>query len=422
MRVVFFEDANAANFAPIALMRPVFELVCGTTTVRNRLLRRLAPDSWGALVRPELRDVYAEEYPDAIVNDTIAMQQEPTLLINGRWLCDAAALEGITADNAGIVGDDVAWLQIDAEEAMLLDRACPHEAILQIANSRNRVKATGSMLEYPWDLISHNPDMLRADFAEFHQRSVPETDNNVAILGDDISVASDVEIDPFVVFDTRSGPIRIESGVRIQAFTRIEGPSFVGRDSSLFRAHIRGGTTIGSVCRVGGEVEESVMHSYVNKYHDGFLGHSYVCPWVNIGAMSTTSDLKNDYSSVRVPLEGKPIETGFSKVGSFIGDHAKTAIDSMFNTGSSVGVMAVVLPGGPLIPKYVPSFGRVWFGQIADSWELDRCLETARRAMARRDCRLTAAQTRLLDHLYRRTANNRAAAVRSANERKSATR
>ena len=147
--------------------------------------------------------------------------------------------------------------------------------------------------------------------------------------------------------------------MKIQSFTRIEGPCFIGERTQLFRALIREGTTIGPVCRVGGEIEECIFQGYSNKYHEGFLGHSYVCPWVNIGAMSTTSDLKSDYSNVKVPLEGTPIDSGSPKVGSFIGDHVKTAINSMFNTGSSIGVMAMVLPGGPLLPKFIPSFSMI---------------------------------------------------------------
>src|SRR5207253_6628464 len=108
--------------------------------------------------------------------------------------------------------------------------------------------------------------------------------------------------------------ISVEAGAVIQSFTRLEGPCHVGTQSQLFRANVRGGTTIGPVCRVGGEIEASILHGYVNKYHDGFLGHSYLCPWVNLGALSTNSDLKNDYSIVRVPLEGRSVDTGLSKV------------------------------------------------------------------------------------------------------------
>ena len=114
------------------------------------------------------------------------------------------------------------------------------------------------------------------------------------------------------------------------------------------------------MCRVGGEVEESIIHGYSNKYHDGFLGHAYVGEWVNLGALTTNSDLKNDYSSVSVVLDGKtPVSTGSTKVGALIGDHTKTSIGTLLNTGAYVGAMALIATNGKLLPKFIPSFA--WF-------------------------------------------------------------
>jgi hypothetical protein len=149
----------------------------------------------------------------------------------------------------------------------------------------------------------------------------------------------------------------------------------------------------------------------VNKYHEGFLGHSYIAPWVNLGALSTNSDLKNDYSTVRVPLAGKSIDTGLVKAGCFIGDHTKTGLGSLFNTGSSIGVMCMILPGGELLPKHVPSFTAVWHGELADAMPLERSLAAARIAMQRRGHELTAAQERLLRLVYQSTQAERDEAI-----------
>ncbi|HEY4261332.1 MAG TPA: hypothetical protein VGM98_14290, partial [Schlesneria sp.] len=165
------------------------------------------------------------------------------------------------------------------------------------------------------------------------------------------------------------------------------------------------------VCRVGGEIEGAILHGYVNKYHDGFLGHSYVCPWVNLGALTTNSDLKNDYSTVRVPLSGDSIESGEMKVGCFIGDHTKTAIGSLFNTGSSIGIMSLILPDGELLPKHVPSFSRIWHGELIDGLPLEKGLATARAAMERRSKRLTSAQEILLRRVHAMTHAERERAI-----------
>ena len=181
---------------------------------------------------------------------------------------------------------------------------------------------------------------------------------------------------------------------------------------------IRKGTTIGEHCRVGGEVEESIIHAYVNKYHEGFLGHSYVCPWVNIGAMSCTSDLKNDYSTVSVPIQGHMIDSGMHKVGSFIGDHTKTAMDSMFNSGSSIGICTMVIPGGRLLSRHIPSFSGVTFGELSSDWSLDSAIDTARSMMSRRNQTLTLNAERLLRIVHQRTEQERQTALERATNRK----
>ena len=413
MRIVFFEDIHARDFTPLAQLRPVFELLCGCFSARERVLRHLPTAAWGALVRPELAELYRSQQPAAVVNDPPALEDGPSLLVNGRWLADPSDLERATV---GIVDDQIAWVCIDPAEASLLDERSWHDSIQRIASVRtSRVAAAGVMLRYPWDLVSRNRNQLIQDIPA-HFTPANSAGDQVAMLGPTaaISIDNTAQIDPFVVIDARSGPVRIEANARIQSFTRIEGPCFVGRESQLFRALVRGGTTIGPVCRIGGEIEETIFHGYANKYHEGFVGHSYVCPWVNIGAIATTSDLRNDYGPISVPLDGEPVPSGCNKLGSFIGDHARVAVDSMFNAGSSVGVMATILPGGSLLPTYVPAFAQVWFGNLADRTDLARSLETARIAMSRRGVRLSTAEQQLLEDLYRRSSPHRVAIVEAA--------
>ena len=180
----------------------------------------------------------------------------------------------------------------------------------------------------------------------------------MALVGpsDRLRIHETARIDPYTVFDTTNGPIILGPNVWVQPFTRIEGPCSIAADTQLFRANLRGCVTIGPTCRIGGEVEASIVHGYSNKYHEGFLGHAYVGEWVNLGAITSNSDLRNDYGEVHVPLQGDPIPTGQAKVGCFIGDHTRTGMGSMLNTGTSIGVMCNVLPAGILLPKHVPSF------------------------------------------------------------------
>ncbi len=418
MQIAFFEDAAAGRFAPIASLRPVFELTCGHFGLRERVQTYRAgqnpPDAWGAFVREDPAESYREAQPDVCVNDPTWLYGDSTLLINGRWLADPKSLESLAQDEVAVAGKTVVALHLDPLEAPLLLDGDWDEALNQLARIRRRVELPGQLLNYPWDLVQHNGPQIALDFHLRGLKSpIHEFGPQVATMGppSNLFVAPTAELHPFVVLDARQGPISIEAGAVVQSFTRIEGPCHIAREAQLFRAHVKDGSTIGPFCRVGGEMEASILHGYANKYHEGFLGHSYVCPWTNLGALTTNSDLKSDYSSVRVPLAGEVFETHQTKVGCFIGDHTKTAIGSLFNTGASIGVMCMILPGGELLPKHVPSFARVWHGELCDGGDLDQGLETARIAMGRRGQELTPAQERLIRHLERQTRPEREAAL-----------
>jgi UDP-N-acetylglucosamine diphosphorylase/glucosamine-1-phosphate N-acetyltransferase len=216
-----------------------------------------------------------------------------------------------------------------------------------------------------------------------------------------------------VVIDATNGPVYIDEGAEIHPFTRIEGPCYIGPQSILLGAKCREGNSIGPVCRVGGEVEESILHGYTNKYHDGFLGHAYVGEWVNLGALTTNSDLKNDYSTVSVVLDGhEAIDTGSTKVGALIGDHTKTSIGTLLNTGAYVGAMALIAATGKPLPKFIPSFA--WFleGVVTKGFGRKRLYETARIAMGRRKRQWTAAEEAMWEEIFKLTATPRDEAVK----------
>jgi UDP-N-acetylglucosamine diphosphorylase/glucosamine-1-phosphate N-acetyltransferase len=229
----------------------------------------------------------------------------------------------------------------------------------------------------------------------------------------DVYVAPGVKVHPMVTIDAEHGPVYIDERAEIHPFTRIEGPCYIGKDSILLGAKCREGNSIGPFCRIGGEVEESIIHGYSNKYHDGFLGHSYVGEWVNLGALTTNSDLKNDYSNVSVMMDGqRSINTGSTKVGSLIGDHVKTSIGTLLNTGSYVGAMALIMATGKPLPKHIPSFA--WFieGIVTKGFGKNKLYETAKTAMSRRKCQWTPAMESMWNTVFEMTAPVRMKAVK----------
>jgi len=201
------------------------------------------------------------------------------------------------------------------------------------------------------------------------------------------------------VLDAEDGPIYIDKDATVMANASLQGPLFVGAKSVIkMGAKIYESVSVGEMCKVGGEVEESIIHSYSNKQHEGFLGHSYLGQWVNLGADSNNSDLKNNYGTVKVYVNGEMIDSGLLFVGLIMGDHAKCGINTMFNTGTVVGAMSNVFGSG-YSDKFIPSF--TWGGvESMETYALDKALEVARRVMARRKMALSVAQENMLRHVF----------------------
>jgi UDP-N-acetylglucosamine diphosphorylase/glucosamine-1-phosphate N-acetyltransferase len=213
-----------------------------------------------------------------------------------------------------------------------------------------------------------------------------------------IHIAPGARVKPGVVLDAEEGPIHIDRDALVQPNVVLEGPCYIG-PGSIVRpgAAIRGGTTIGPVCKVGGEIEASIIHGYTNKQHHGFLGHSYVAEWVNLGADTVTSDLKNTYGTIRVFINGVGVETGEHLIGSIIGDHSKTGIGTILPTGCVIGVAASVFTQRPL-PKFIPSFA--WLtDEGMTSYRVEKAVQIARTVMLRRDVCLSDEERQLLEQV-----------------------
>ncbi len=205
----------------------------------------------------------------------------------------------------------------------------------------------------------------------------------------------DITIDPGVVLDTRRGPIVLDDGVHIMAGAVLEGPCYLGRDSLVkVRAVLYSGCSIGERCKVGGELENTMLQGFANKQHDGYLGHAVLGAWVNLGAATNNSDLKNTYDEIATVVDGATVGSGRMFLGCCLGDHTKTAIGTTLITGMVAGV-GCNLFGAGFHPAWVPDF--IW-GQPGNykEYRLDRMVETARTVMGRRDTELTPEYEALL--------------------------
>jgi len=258
------------------------------------------------------------------------------------------------------------------------------------------LEVAGLALRGVFDLVPALERLLAADLATRLEDSDP-IPRGSTVIGDPGGLAlHETAVEPGVVFDTAAGPIVLESGVAVKSGTRLEGPLWVGANTQLLGGSIRG-SAIGPHCKVRGEVSTCVFLGYANKAHDGFVGHSVIGRWVNLGAGTVTSDLKNTYGPVRLDVAGNALETGLQFLGSLIGDHAKTAIGTLLGTGSVIGAGANVFDA-VRPPKYVPPFA--WGGSGQERMRREGFLKVAERVLPRRDVPVDEAARACLARLY----------------------
>ncbi|MEM3647026.1 MAG: putative sugar nucleotidyl transferase [Thermofilum sp.] len=420
MKVCLFEDEKYDLLYPLTLTRATFELRCGAMTLVERI-KRVNPGVEALFfLRDHIAPVSAERLGNVAVNNLGALREDDVILVNGRWLPEQGRLPPGEDEAIATCRGDIIYVKAKRNT---IRRALSENLQKTIENLRSELSTKeieARMVEYPWDLVKYNHELLKEDFEVYESRrkGAEALGEKVAVVGekDLLYVGEGVSIHPFVVFDTSNGPIMIDDGARIYPFSRIEGPCYIGRDTWIVRGNIREDTSIGPVCRVGGEVEASIIQGYSNKYHTGFLGHAYVGEWVNIGALTTNSDLKNDYSTVDVYVKGRLMDTNDVKVGSFIGDHTKFGIGCLLNTGTVVGVACVLL-GGEVLPKYVPSF--CWYadGRIRRGAGFRRTVEAEKRVMSRRAVAMSDSYIRMLEKVYQDSREERENLIRKA-ERK----
>jgi len=406
------QSESRMNFDPVALSRPVFELRCGMTSLGEKLIAATGATDVACFVPPYMAEVCREQ-TSRLVNDAASLTGDDLLIVNGRTRADTLDFEPTGPSQIAFADDgELVYARISREDLARLDSSSINGII---ASAREMVPVVTSKTRtwnYSWELILENPDQLIRDFRASGQSGIMTgaVEEPFSIRGsrNDVFVAPGVRIHPMVVIDAEHGPVYIDEDAEIQPFSRIEGPCYIGKKTILLGAKCREGNSIGPVCRVGGEVEESIIHGHSNKYHDGFLGHAYVGEWVNLGALTTNSDLKNDYSDVSMTLDGrKPIDTGSRKVGALIGDHTKTSIGTLFNTGAYVGAMAVIAATGKPLPKFIPSFA--WFleGVVTKGFGRKKLYQTAATAMGRRGMEWTPAQQDMWDEIFNITAEPR---------------
>ncbi|MDD8017505.1 MAG: GlmU family protein [Bacteroidota bacterium] len=413
-QICIFEDINHSRLFPLVYFRPTFNLRCGILSLKEKVVFAYPKAEIALHCRTYLADYMRLRNPELPVND---IKGKSCLFINGRAIVDADFAKKIP-----LLGDaDVVYMNNDAVVAARVSGAKLKSLKGQLLGIFSQSDFDGLMKEevdvrmvhYPWDIIKYNSEQLKSDFEilkkDRHGKK-PKTKKfpGVYLLNEkNIFIDEGTVIKPGVVIDAEQGPVYIGKNVEVMPFSSIMGPGYIG-DHSVVKvgAKIYHDCSIGPVCKVGGEIEATIIHSYSNKQHDGFLGHSYLGAWVNCGAGTVTSDLKNNYSPVKVYINGEPVDSGSQFVGVTIGDHSKTAINSTFNTGTVIGVSSNIFGTG-FPSKYVPSFSWGAAGETFTTYNIEKAIDVARKVMVRRKITLSGSEDKLFRKIFDLTSDER---------------
>ncbi|HHS51142.1 MAG TPA: hypothetical protein ENN07_08515 [candidate division Zixibacteria bacterium] len=384
-------DHCTNDFRPITLTRPVASMLAGCFTFEDRV-RLLFPDI-DVRVRPccNVANAYfarngAQSEPDA--SDGATLYLAPNVVFNLEFARFVRTAEGdaVFDVNGAVVG-------------ILTDKPFDEG---WFDNPPDWPRHQFDLIVIPaiWDLVNINGRIIEADFGEHFRRAVDgEVHANAAVYGGNaVAVEHGAEVLAGAVLDASDGPIIVARGAKIRPGAMLEGPCYIGPETVIMSGWIRENCSFGPLCKIGGEVESSIFIGYSNKCHEGFVGHSYIGSWVNLGALTTTSDLKNNYGEIRVDLGCGAKSTGRIKVGSFIGDHSKTGIGALLNSGTVIGV-AVNHYGAGLPPKNIKSFS--W--GTAEGYvehDFDRAVDTARTVTSRRGFELLPEEFALLKLIH----------------------
>jgi len=417
MRICVYEDCHVRGLEPLTLTRPACDLLCGLTTLLEKQVRYFAATVVGHLCRPVMADLIRVREPAANINDAPWLRSAPTVLVNARWvpppappmnpltqprrhLLTRAANPFADAPYIGTAHGAVAFVMLDMRHLEAVSPTTLDDCLDAWVQSLPTREVGGTVIGRPWEMIDLNGEQIARDFeATCDPTDVGFHPTGFAVVGhaDRLLIDPSAQVDPMVVADTTHGPVVIGPDATIHAFTRLEGPCAVGAGTIVHGAQVRRGTTFGPNCRIGGEVECSIVLGHSNKYHQGFLGHSYVGEWVNLAAGTHTSDLRCDYRPVGVPVDGVEVPTGRTKIGAIIGDHVRTGLGVLLNCGTAIGPFAQLLPTGSFAPRDIAACTRVGPGVVKRLTDFDRLLTAADTAMRRRGKALTPA----LDAVYR---------------------
>ena len=391
MNYILFDDSTWQNLLPLTFTKPVAEIRIGILTITEKWERYL-----NGKLTFQTQDYLSQKYKASYTNNAV--------FINGK-ICPTPELLAQINNlefNKGIKKGNT-LIAYRSNTAAPLD-------ITNALSTSTETEINYVSVDNVWDIFSKNGEAIRADFELITRgkTSQPLSSSNT-VIGDvkQIFLEEGATVEASIL-NTNGGPIYIGKDAEIMEGSVVRGPFSLGEHAALkLCTKIYGPTTVGPHSKVGGEVNNSVIFAYSNKGHDGFLGNSVLGEWCNLGADTNNSNLKNNYGNVKLYnyLQDKMLDTGLQFCGLIMGDHSKCGINTMFNTGTVVGVGANIFGGG-FPPTHIPSFS--WGGAVGmEEYKFDKMIETANRVYARRNLIIDNVEKNILEAIFKNTENSR---------------
>jgi UDP-N-acetylglucosamine diphosphorylase/glucosamine-1-phosphate N-acetyltransferase len=394
MQICFFEDNLTGALKPLTLTRPSNELRVGVLKINEKWNYLLQASQVSQILAPRMKGIFPTP---ALLDDV------DCIWINGRFMPSGDILEQIKNLN---IDEGLTFKNIPVVIKMSGKRSSGQFNAGNVSISEVSFEDTesGVLISHPWQVFAFNDEEIKKDIAllsnvqELNQNDYP----GVVVSGlYKVYSGKNVTIEPGVIFITSDGPIYLGDDCEVMAGSLLRGPVAICEHASIkMGAKIYGGTTIGPYCKVGGELNNVVFQAYSNKAHDGFLGNAAIGEWCNFGADTNNSNLKNNYSTVRLTdwESGREYDTELQFCGLIMGDHSKTAINSVLNTGTVCGVSSNLF-SGKFPPKVIRSFK--WIGPEGEEvYKFDKAMETAERMMKRRGIPVTPEYRAMMRHLF----------------------
>lgn len=404
MHIILFEDPLVPQLFPSTAARAAFMMTVGTYRLVD-LVRRFDAEI-ELVVRPYLSNLVAADCPWAW-NPTKGERTGPVILINARTVPHVTVIEQLNklleTGHSGLVrhNNQIVCAVFQNPKAFPNNSIGISQLLGIVEDARlEPFDAKMPLFEYAHDLIRHQVKIMNDNLNDRIRNGEYKE------IADGVFSAGDISLGPYFVSDTKNGPIVIESGAETGPYCFIKGPVYVGpKVKILEHAAIKDAVTLGQTAKIGGEVEASIIEAYSNKQHHGFLGHSYLGSWINLGAGTCNSDLKNSYGEVTMEYENRKVKTGMQFVGCMIGDYSKSAINTSIFTGKTIGACSMVYG---FVTTNVPSFVNYArsFGQVTES-AVDVMISTQARMFSRRNVEQRPCDAQLIRDIYEMTKHER---------------